>query len=74
MSEERTSDKAVDTVQTKHDPLAEIPEDVHDEAETMLRDLKLTDRIIEDVSAMGVSGEHDLILAIYLIGTSRLLK
>jgi len=42
-------------------------------AEEFLRSPDLVDKVIEDVHALGVAGEDDLILAVYLIGISRLL-
>lgn len=53
--------------------LAEMPQDVRQAAETMLQDPQLIGRIIEDVAALGLAGEHELAATIYLTGTSRLL-
>ena len=43
------------------------------EAEKLLEDPSLIDRIGEDIEAAGVAGESELRLTLYLIGTSRLL-
>jgi hypothetical protein len=43
------------------------------EAERMLADPALIDRIGADIEAVGVAGEEDLRLTLYLVGTSRLL-
>ena len=49
-------------------------QDVRDEAERLLEDPELIARIGCDIETAGVAGEEDLALAIYLIGTSRLLR
>ncbi len=51
----------------------ELPQRARDEADAMLQDPNLVDRIIEDLAALGVAGERELVLALYLVGTSRLL-
>lgn len=43
------------------------------EAKAMLENPRLLDRIVEDVHSLGIAGERELILIIYLAGTSRLL-
>ena len=43
------------------------------QAEALLADPQLIDRIGADIEAVGVAGEEDLRLTLYLIGTSRLL-
>lgn len=43
-------------------------------AEWLASDTRLVDAIVTDCQALGIVGERNLILAIYLIGTSRLLK
>ncbi len=53
--------------------LAEMPEDVRQEAEEMLEDPMLLKRVINDVARLGVAGERELVAAIHLVGTSRLL-
>ncbi len=52
--------------------LSQMPESVRAEAKAMLEAPDLMDRIVKDVQALGVAGERDLILTIYLAGTSRL--
>jgi hypothetical protein len=47
--------------------------DVRAEAESMLEDPRLLERIGDDIEAAGVAGEEDLRLTVYLLGTSRLL-
>jgi hypothetical protein len=53
--------------------LSQMPPDVVQEAEAMLADSHLIQRIIDDVDALGVAGERELTATIYLIGISRLL-
>jgi hypothetical protein len=48
-------------------------QDVLEEAGRLLEDPKLIDRIGADIEAVGVAGEDDLRLTLYLVGTSRLL-
>jgi hypothetical protein len=54
--------------------LAETPADIRTEAEAMLLDPNLAKRVIDDVAALGVAGERELIMTVYLVGTSRLLE
>ena len=51
-----------------------VPEMYEAAALTMLRAPNLMARIVEDIEAVGVTGERSLALTIYLIGTSRLAK
>jgi len=53
--------------------LSKTDEDVRAEAEQMLEDPGLIDRISGDIETVGVAGESDLRLMLYLVGTSRLL-
>ncbi len=53
--------------------LKSMPEAVVVEAAEMLAAPDLVDRILADVAALGVVGERDLVLTVYLLGTSRLL-
>jgi hypothetical protein len=53
--------------------LEKTPQDIRDEAETMLNDPMLIKQVIDDVAALGVAGERELIATIYLVGVSRLL-
>jgi hypothetical protein len=55
------------------DPLASTPANVLAEAERMLLDPELIRRVCDDVGSLGVAGERDLALNVYLIGVSRLL-
>jgi len=50
------------------------PEDVRAEAEALLKDPNLIRRVLEDVFALGVAGECELVASVYLVGTSRLLE
>ncbi len=61
------SDRASD------DALSAMSPSVVAEAEAMLRDPAIFDRLIADFTAIGIVGESELALTIYLIGTSRLL-
>jgi hypothetical protein len=47
---------------------------VRQAARTMLEDPALISRILSDINAVGVAGERELSLTVYLIGTSRLLE
>ena len=53
--------------------LEEMPREVRDEAEEMLRDKGLVEKVIQDIQAQGVAGEDDLVMVLYLVGVSRLL-
>jgi hypothetical protein len=53
--------------------LAEMPQEIRDEAERMLNDPLLIKHVVEDVAALGVAGERELTADLYSIGTSRLL-
>ncbi len=53
--------------------LAAMPQGIRDEAESMLADPLLIQRVIDDVAKRGVAGERELIATTYLIGVSRLL-
>jgi DNA-binding transcriptional ArsR family regulator len=54
--------------------LAETPEDIRQEAEALLRDPDLIDRITQDVELLGVAGEKELTATLYLVYTSRKLR
>jgi hypothetical protein len=54
--------------------LAEMPEDIQREGEKYLRAPDLIDRITVDAAALGIAGEEDLTLLLYLTGTGRLLR
>jgi hypothetical protein len=53
--------------------LEQTDPEVRAEAERLLEDPALIERIQADIESVGVAGEHDLRLTLYLIGTSRLL-
>ncbi len=59
--------------QESADLLAGMPTDIVQEAKEMLSDPYLISRIADDVAALGVAGEPELAVTLYLIGTSRLL-
>ena len=56
------------------DLLAEMPADIRESAAQLLESADLMKRIIDDVAALGVAGEKELIATTYLCGTSRLLR
>jgi hypothetical protein len=58
---------------TRREIEATDPE-VLEDAEQLLADPALIDRISADIEAAGVAGEEDLRLTLYMIGTSRLLS
>ncbi len=53
--------------------LAAMPEEIRREAAAMLADPELIRRVLVDIAALGVAGEHELTATIYVVGTSRLL-
>ena len=53
--------------------LAAMPHEVVTDAEAMLADDQLIERILTDIEVLGVVGERELAATIYCIGTSRLL-
>jgi hypothetical protein len=53
--------------------LADMPKDVRDEADELLKSPELMKRIVEDIALQGVAGERELAATVYLIGTSRKL-
>lgn len=62
------------TVKTAAELLAEMPADVRESANQLLESPELMKRIVDDVAALGVAGEKELIVTTYLCGTSRLLR
>lgn len=54
--------------------LERTDQDVREEAERLLEDPGLIERIGADIETVGVAGEDDLRLTLYLVGTSRLLS
>ena len=54
--------------------LAQTDQDVREEAERLLEDPALLERIGVDIETAGVAGEQDLALTLYLVGTSRLQR
>ncbi len=55
------------------DPLAAMPEAVRAEAAALLESPHLLQTIVADIARLGVAGERELALTVYLVGTSRLL-
>jgi hypothetical protein len=53
--------------------LEEMPAEIRLEAEDLLRDPRLTDAIRDDLAALGIAGERELSLTLYLVGVSRQL-
>lgn len=62
-----------DPLAASREALARMPENVRAEADAMLRDSDLLDQVALDLQAVGVAGERNLALALYVCGTSRLL-
>jgi len=50
--------------------LDKMPQEVRTEAEEFLRDPRLLERVAEDITALGVVGENENKLILYLVGTS----
>jgi hypothetical protein len=50
--------------------LAKMPRDIREEAEEVLRNPDLLQRVAEAIRTQGVAGEEDTALCVYLIGTS----
>jgi hypothetical protein len=59
--------------ETAAELVAKMPEGIRAEAEAMLTDPLLIQRIVDDVAALNVAGEKELTATVYLIGVSRLL-
>ncbi len=53
--------------------LEAMPVAVIEEAERMLADPQLVDRVLIDIAALGLVGEQELALTLYVVGASRLL-
>jgi DNA primase len=64
---------AADHQQLASELLAATPPEVIAEAEAILADPDLVGRVCDAATAAGVAGERELVLILYLIGTSRLL-
>jgi len=58
---------------SREDRLAQMPASVRAEAEKMLEDPELVAKVSEDIEGLGVAGERDISLTIFLVGVSRLL-
>lgn len=58
---------------TRSDPLAGTPRDVLDDANDLLGDPRLIKRVGDDIARIGLAGERELALTVFLIGVSRLL-
>ena len=54
--------------------LEQTDQDVREEAERLLEDPALLERIGVDIETAGVAGEQELALTLYLVGASRLLR
>ncbi len=64
-------------VPTGPDPaevLAAMPARARQEGRALLVDPDLMARVVEDATLLGVAGESELVRALYLVGTSRLLE
>lgn len=53
--------------------LSSMPDDVVEAARRMAQCPDLVDQITDDFAAMGIAGEENLAMTVYLLGTSRLL-
>jgi len=72
-AEARRRAKQAEAEQAKADPLADTPKEILAEAHAMLAGSNLIDRIAADIETIGVVGERQTALLVYLIGTSRKL-
>ena len=54
--------------------LSEMSEDVINEAKILLREPWLTESVLNCFPQIGITGENELAMTLYLVGTSRLLK
>src|SRR5262245_56306685 len=62
------------TVPDAAELLAAMPSSAREEAQALLADPQLMKRVADDADLLGVAGERDLVEALYLVGTSRLLE
>jgi hypothetical protein len=58
---------------TSQAKLDSMPAEIRADANALLADPLLTDRVVDHAAALGIAGERSLALAVYLVGTSRLL-
>lgn len=56
------------------EPVPSDDEVLAEEVDNLLMSPRLVDVILEDIEALGVTGEKELALALYLVGVSRLLE
>jgi len=54
--------------------LAHMSQSDRGDARSMLESPDLMDKVIDDVAALGVAGERELVASVYLVGMSRLLR
>ena len=54
--------------------LRDMPEQARKRAQAMRDDPNIVRMVIEDIARLGIVGEHELTMTVYLIGTSRLLE
>ncbi|MHC4529438.1 MAG: hypothetical protein ACYS29_16310, partial [Planctomycetota bacterium] len=59
--------------QHEDDPLENTPQPVKDDALTVLKSADLFEQIYSDIASMGVAGEQELSLTVYVVMTSRLI-
>jgi hypothetical protein len=71
-AEKRKADEKVET-DPKVNPLGTTPQEVKEAALEMLKNEKLFEQISADIRDIGVAGEEDLALMLYVVMTSRLL-
>ena len=66
--------KAKEPQQRRSQELLErMPQEVRDDARAMLESSDLMKQVVDDVAALGVAGERELVASIYFVGVSRLL-
>jgi energy-coupling factor transporter ATP-binding protein EcfA2 len=70
---EQTSAPAAETEETPEQKLVATPEAIRQEAEAMLTSPRLIEVVADDIAELGVAGERELTVTVYLVGTSRLL-
>lgn len=72
LAEEQGQQQPVQVSQSRNSPV-QLAKDQRREAEDFLRSPELFNRISSDIEAMGVEGERELALTVYVVLTSRLL-
>jgi len=73
-TEPDTTTSPEEPVDPRIEALAKMPEDIRAEAVAMLESSNLIRKVAEDIEAIGVVGESNTALCVYLVGTSVQLK